>query len=207
MIVLAKNVYYLAEHFGKYEKTIAIVSIILTLFVFEKFSPSTLGQINYIIPYKNKVTMQYEEAKAKGQRDVVVSKFEFLQWIHREDGINIDNFFPELIYKMPVNALIAQYYGFDRVTAIADNEYLIEIQVDTEGINKYYVIDIETGEEVQEMEYDNFVRYPIPKDKLGKHKLESEDGKLEDIVLDYKVQYVGGELTKDEVKVEDLIIK
>lgn len=175
MIVLAKNVYYLAEHFGKYEKTIAIVSIILTLFVFEKFSPSTLGQINYIIPYKNKVTMQYEEAKAKGQRDVVVSKFEFLQWIHREDGINIDNFFPELIYKMPVNALIAQYYGFDRVTAIADNEYLIEIQVDTEGINKYYVIDIETGEEVQEMEYDNFVRYPIPKDKLGKHKLESED--------------------------------
>lgn len=207
MIVLAKNVYYLAEHFEKYEKTIAIVSIILTLFVFEKFSPSTLGQINYIIPYKNKVTMQYEEAKAKGQRDVVVSKFEFLQWIHREDGINIDNFFPELIYKMPVNALIAQYYGFDRVTAIADNEYLIEIQVDTEGINKYYVIDIETGEEVQEMEYDNFVRYPIPKDKLGKHKLESEDGKLEDIVLDYKVQYVGGELTKDEVKVEDLIIK
>ena len=207
MIVLAKNVYYLAEYFGKYEKTIAIVSIILTLFVFEKFSPSTLGQINYIIPYKNKVTMQYEEAKAKGQRDVVVSKFEFLQWIHREDGINIDNFFPELIYKMPVNALIAQYYGFDRVTAIADNEYLIEIQVDTEGINKYYVIDIETGEEVQEMEYDNFVRYPIPKDKLGKHKLESEDGKLEDIVLDYKVQYVGGELTKDEVKVEDLIIK
>lgn len=207
MIVLAKNVYYLAEHFEKYEKTIAIVSIILTLFVFEKFSPSTLGQINYIIPYKNKVTMQYEEAKAKGQRDVVVSKFEFLQWIHREDGINIDNFFPEFIYKMPVNALIAQYYGFDRVTAIADNEYLIEIQVDTEGINKYYVIDIETGEKVQEMEYDNFVRYPIPKDKLGKHKLESEDGKLEDIVLDYKVQYVGGELTKDEVKVEDLIIK
>ena len=170
---------------------------------------------NTLVDYANEYDMQnyyfnnqmFEEAKAKGQRDVVVSKFEFLQWIHREDGINIDNFFPELIYKMPVNALIAQYYGFDRVTAIADNEYLIEIQVDTEGINKYYVIDIETGEEVQEMEYDNFVRYPIPKDKLGKHKLESEDGKLEDIVLDYKVQYVGGELTKDEVKVEDLIIK
>ena len=60
---------------------------------------------------------------------------------------------------------------------IGNEEYLIEVQVDTEGINKYEVIDIETGEAVQKMEYDNFVRYPIPKDKLGKHKLESEDGK------------------------------
>lgn len=207
MIVLAKNVYYLAEHFEKFEKTIAIISIILTLFVFEKFSPSTLGQINYIIPYKNKITAQYEEAKSKGEKDVVVSKFEYLQWIHREDGINIDNFFPELIYKMPVNVLIAQYYGFDRVTAIGDNEYLIEIQVDTEGINKYEVIDIETGEAVQKMEYDNFVRYPIPKEKLGKHKLKAVDGSLTEIVLDYQVQYVGGELTKDQVSIDDLIIK
>ena len=57
------------------------------------------------------------------------------------------------------------------------------------------------------MEYDNFVRYPIPKDKLGKHKLKAEDGNLEELVLDYQVQFVGGELTKEEVKIEDLIIK
>lgn len=207
MIVLAKNVYYIAENFKKYEKTIAVISILLTLFVFGKFSPSTLGQINYIIPYKEKITAQYEEAKEKGEKDVVVSKFEFLQWIHREDTINIDNFFPEFIYKMPVNVLIAQYYGFDRVTAIGDNEYLIEVQVDTEGINKYEVIDIETGENVQKMEYDNFVRYSIPKEKLGKHKLKAVDGNLEEIVLDYKVQFVGGELTKEQVSIGDLIIK
>lgn len=207
MIVLAKNVYYLAERFGNYEKSIAVISIVLTLFVFERFSPSTLGQINYIIPYKEKITAQYEDAKAKGEKDVVVSKFEFLQWIHREDGVNIDNFFPELIYKMPVNVLIAQYYGFDRVTAIGDDEYLIEVQVDTEGINKYEVIDIETGEAVQKMEYDNFVRYPIPKEKLGKHKLKAVDGNIEELVLDYQVQFVGGELTKEQISIEDLIIK
>ena len=45
----------------------------------------------YMIPYTAKVTSQYEEAKAKGEKDVVVSEFEFLQWIHREDGINIYN--------------------------------------------------------------------------------------------------------------------
>lgn len=207
MIVLAKNVYYLAEKFKNYEKTIAVISILLTLFVFGRFSPSTLGQINYIIPYKEKVTAQYEAAKARGEKDVVVSQFEFLQWIHREDGINIYNFFPELIYKMPVNVIIAQYYGFDRVTAIGDDEYLIEVQVDTEGINKYEVIDVETGEVEQEMEYDNFIRYPISKDKLGKHKLRAVDGNLEEIVLDYKVQIVGGELTKEQVSIEELIIK
>ena len=207
MIVLAKNVYYLAEKFGKYEKTIALVSILLTLVVFGRFSPSTLGQINYIIPYKEKVTSQYEDAKSKGEKDVVVSEFEFLQWIHREDGINIYNFFPEFIYKMPVNVLIAQYYGFDRVTAIGDDEYLIEIQVDTEGINEYEVIDIDTGETVQEMEYDNFARYSIPKDKLKKYKLKAIDKNIEEIVLDYQVQFVGGRLTKEQVSIEDLIIK
>lgn len=207
MIVLAKNVYYLAENFKKYEKTIAVISISLTLFVFGRFSPSTLGQINYIIPYKEKVTAQYEEAKARGEKDVVVSQFEFLQWIHREDGINIYNFFPELIYKMPVNVIIAQYYGFDRITAIGDDEYLIEVQVDTEGINKYEVIDIETGEVEQEMEYDNFIRYPIPKEKLGKHKLRAVDANIGEIVLDYQVQFVGGRLTKEQVSIEDLIIK
>lgn len=207
MIVLAKNVYYLAEKFGKYEKTIAVISILLTLFVFGRFSPSTLGQINYIIPYKAKVTSQYEEAKAKGEKDVVVSEFEFLQWIHREDGINIYNFFPEFIYKMPVNVLIAQYYGFDRVTAIGDDEYLIEIQVDTQGINEYEVIDIDTGEVVQELEYDNFARYSIPKEKLKKHKLKAVNNDIEEIVLDYQVQFVGGRLTKEQVSIEDLIIK
>ena len=207
MIVLAKNVYYLAEKFGKYEKTIAVISILLTLFVFGRFSPSTLGQINYIIPYKAKVTSQYEEAKAKGEKDVVVSEFEFLQWIHREDGINIYNFFPEFIYKMPVNVLIAQYYGFDRVTAIGDDEYLIEIQVDTQGINEYEVIDIDTGEVVQELEYDNCARYSIPKEKLKKYKLKAVNNNIEEIVLDYQVQFVGGRLTKEQVSIEDLIIK
>lgn len=207
MIVLAKNIYYLAEKFKKYEKTIAVISILLTLFVFGRFSPSTLGQINYIIPYKEKITAQYENAKAKGEKDVVVSKFEFLQWIHREDGINIYNFFPELVYKMPVNVVVSQYYGFDRVTAIGDDEYLIEIQVDTNGINNYEVIDIETGEIIQEMEYDNFIIYTIKKDKIGKHKLSAVEGSLKEIVLDYQIKFVGGKLEREQVSIEELIMK
>ncbi len=206
MIVFSKNVCFIAEYFKKYEKTMAVISIILTLFVFGKFSPSTLGQINYIIPYKTKVTSQYEEAKEKGEKDVVVSKFEYGQWIHADDWINVANFFPEFDYHMPVNALISMYYGFDRITAVRDDEYLIEITVDTEGLNNYDVIDIETGKNVGKYEYDNVIRYSIPKEKIGKFLLDGRKNNLKNLVLDYKVRYVGGQLSKDEIKLDDLLL-
>ena len=111
------------------------------------------------------------------------------------------------MYQMPVNVLIAQYYGFDRVTAIADDEYLLEIQVNTEGINEYEVIDIDSGEIIQEMEYDNLIRYTIPKEMLTKYKLRAVNGNLNDIILDYKIRYVGGSLNKEQVNLDELIIK
>ena len=95
--------------------------------------------------------------------------------------------------------------GVDHAAIATESKVVAKLK--SEGINKYEVIDIETGEAVQKMEYDNFVRYPIPKEKLGKHKLKAVDGSLEEIVLDYQVQFVGGNLTKEQVSIEDLIIK
>ncbi len=164
------------------------------------------GQINYIIPYKNKVTKQYEEAVQRGEKDVLVSKFEYANWIHQEDWINIANFFPEFNYHMPVNALISNYYGFDRLTAIGDVDYLIELEVDTEGINNYTLIDKTTETEIQHMEYDNHIRYCIPQDQLGKYVLDCRENGLADKILDFKVKYIGGELSKEEVSINDLII-
>lgn len=206
MIPFAKNVVYIAKYFEKYEKTIAIVSIVLTLIIFRKYSPSTLAQIRYIIPYKEKVTTEYEEAAQRGEKDVLVSRFDYSQWIHIEDWINIHNFFPEFNSGMPVNVFISMYYGFDRVTAIGDEEYLIELTVDTEGINTYFVLEKETGIQVHMMEYDNNIRYTIPKDKLGSYVLNCKVNDLEDKILDYKVRFIGGELSKDEVSINDLII-
>lgn len=206
MIVLARNIVIIAENLKKYSFLIAIVSICLTLIVFGKFSPSTLGQINYIIPYKEKVISEYEKAKENGEKDVLVSKFEYLNWIHADDYINIANFFPEFDYHMPVNALISQYYGFNRLTAIGDNEYLIEIEVDTEGINPYEVIDKTTKKSIQYMEYDEFIRYTIPKDKLGEYVLDCRNNNLKDKILNYKIRYIGGEIEKQEIKLDSLII-
>lgn len=205
MIVFARNVYIISEKIEKNYILIGVLSIIFSLIVFGKFSPSTLGQINYIIPYKEKVTAQYEEAQSKGEKDVLVSKFEFINWIHKDDYINISNFFPEFDYHMPVNALISQYYGFDRVTAISDNDYLIELEVDTEGINPYYVIDKQTGENIYTMEYDNFIRYTVPKEKFGEYLLDCRENGLEDKIINCTIRYIGGEMSQDEISLEDLI--
>ena len=206
MIVFARNIVIISESLKKYNLLIAIISIVFSLIVFGKFSPSTLGQINYIIPYKDKVTSEYEQALANGEKDVLVSKFEYANWIHAEDWINIANFFPEFDYHMPVNALISQYYGFDRLTAIGDNDYLIEIEVDTDGINPYELIDKETKTSIQYMEYDEFIRYTIPKDKLGEYVLDCRKNNLKDKILSYKVRFIGGELENTDINLEQLII-
>lgn len=206
MIVFARNIVIISKELNKYNILIAIISIICSLIVFGKFSPSTLGQINYIIPYKDKVTSEYEQALANGEKDVLVSKFEYANWIHAEDWINIANFFPEFDYHMPVNALISQYYGFDRLTAIGDNDYLIEIEVDTDGINPYELIDKETKTAIQYMEYDEFIRYTIPKDKLGEYVLDCRKNNLKDKILSYKVRFIGGELANTDINLEQLII-
>ena len=206
MIVFARNIVVISKELNKYNILIAIISIICSLIVFGKFSPSTLGQINYIIPYKDKVTSEYEQALANGEKDVLVSKFEYANWIHAEDWINIANFFPEFDYHMPVNALISQYYGFDRLTAIGDNDYLIEIEVDTDGINPYELIDKETKTSIQYMEYDEFIRYTIPKDKLGEYVLDCRKNNLKDKILSYKVRFIGGALANTDINLEQLII-
>lgn len=205
MIVLANNVIEIAKHFEKYNVVIAAISIILTLVVFGRYSPSTLAQINYIIPYKQKVTEQYEKASQNGEKDVLVSQFEYLPWIHREDYINIDNFFPDFNWKMPTNALISMYYGFDRVTAMSEEEYLIELQTTTEGINEYFVLDTETNEVVLQFEYDNEIRFSIPKEKIGIWKLDCRANKLIEKITDYQVRYIGGEIT-DQVGLDQLLI-
>ncbi len=207
MIVFSKNISIIAENLKENNILIAIISIVVGLMVFGHFSPSTLAQINYIIPYKEKVTIQYEKAVEQGEKDVLVSKFDYLNWIHKEDWINISNFFPEFDYHMPVNRVISEYYGFNRITAIGDDEYLIEIDVDTEGINRYKVIEKETEIPIQNIEYDEHIRYSIPKDKLGKYVLDCRENNLSSKILNYNVKYIGGRLSDTEVNINDLIIK
>ena len=58
------------------------------------------------------------------------------------------------------------------------------------------------------MEYANEIEFTIPKDKLGKFVLNCKVNDVEDLILDYKVKAIGGiELSKEEVSIDDLIVK
>ena len=205
-IVLAKNVTIIADYFDEKNVIMALVSIILTLFVFGKYSPSTLAQIRYIFPFKHNVTAEYEEAVKNGEKDVVVTAFKYLPWIHVYDYINIHNFFPEYNYHMPVNAIISMYYDFDRITAIGEDEYLVEIVVDKEGINPYEVIEKETEKNIYTMEYDNEIRFTVPKDKLGNYLLDCRKNDVQNKIISYRVRSIEEDITEN-VKLEQLIIK
>ncbi len=207
MIIFAKNIQVIFEKMDRHFIIVAGLSIILSLFVFARFSPSTLADINYLIPYKNKVTKQYEMAAQNGERNVVVSAFDKEQWIHKEDYINISNFFPVLDWNWPTNQLICRYYGFDKITAVGDDEYLIEIEMDREGIYPYDLIDIDTSKNVGHIEYDNLIRYNIPKEKLGKFKIDFRKDNLSSKIKRIKIRYVGGELDENTYSVEDIVMK
>ena len=134
VMIISCNIPIIAKKFEKYYGVIAVVSIALTLIIFRRYSPSTLAQIRYILPYKYALTQRLEEAAERGDKQALVPEFKYMEWIHREDFINIDNFFVEWNSDMPINRMTAMYYGFDKVTAIGEDEYLIQLKVDTEGI-------------------------------------------------------------------------
>jgi hypothetical protein len=208
VMIVSCNIPIIVKRFEKYYGFIAVVSMALTLIIFRRYSPSTLAQIRYILPYKYALTQRLEEAAERGEKQALVPEFKYMEWIHREDFINIDNFFVEWNSDMPINRMTAMYYGFDKVTAIGEDEYLIQLKVDTEGINTYFVIDKTTGIQQHMMEYANEIEYTIPKDQLGNFVLNCKVNDLEDKILDYKVKAMDGiELSKEEVSIDDLIIK
>ena len=72
---------------------------------------------------------------------------------------------------------------------MGDNEYLIEIEVDTEGINEYDIIDVTTGENVGHMEYDNLIRYTISKEQLKEFKIDFRKNFSTVSCLSFKIDF------------------
>ena len=100
---------------------------------------------------------------------------------------------------LPVTRLMKLKYN-------CDNEYLIELTVDTEGINPYSVYDVNAEQFTLTFEYDELIRFSIPKDKFKIWKLDCRENDIENLVIDYKVRYVGGDVSKDECTLDDLLL-
>ena len=81
-----------------------------------------------------------------------------------------------------------------------------ELTVDTEGINTYAVYDVELDTTPLWFEYDNLIRFSMPKDKFKIWKLDCRENGLKDLVLDCKIRYVGGNLSEDEYTLDDILL-
>lgn len=201
IIVTATNIQFIAEHFQKYNKSIIIVSCILTIIVFARMLPNTYSAIRYIFPYKLKVTEQLEEAQAKGEKDVVVSKFLFTDKIHREDLINIDNFFIDTSTGHGVNVYLSLYYKFDLIRAISDIDYLIEIDTDIAQTIDYGIINKDTLELISVVPASDKICFTIPKEKLGTYVVDCRDKDLRSHVKDLRIRAVGEEIENPDLEI------
>ena len=213
-VVLADNTYKIFENIKELKisdkKKIIIApifSIVIGLVVFGRFSPSTLADINYLIPYKDMVYEEYYRNAILANHDVLVPEFKYMQWIHKDDEINISNFFPELNYRMPTNATIAQYYGFDRVTAIDSDSVLVEIKMDNEDPHTFKVND-EAGNNIYWFEYTDEVRFTVKKNQIGNWKLDLSKDSLKNKIESIRVRDLDKEYIENEdYKLDDFILK
>lgn len=201
IIVTVTNLQFMTEHFQQYKKSIIAVSSIATIIVFARMLPNTYSAIRYIFPYKLKVTEQLEEAQAKGEKDVVVSKFLFTDKIHREDLINIDNFFIDTSTGHGVNVYLSLYYKFDCIRAISDIDYLIEIDTDIDQTIDYGIINKDTLELISIVPASDKICFTIPKEKLGTYVVDCRDKDLRSHVKSVRIRAVGEELENPDLEI------
>lgn len=200
IIIAATNVQVVCEHFKEYKKTIIAVCCLVTIIVFARILPSTYSAVRYIFPYKLKVTKQLEEARNNGEKDVVVSRFLFMDKIHREDFINIDNFFIDFSTGHGVNVYLSLYYKFDRIRSISDIDYLIEIDTDiTENVD-YGIINKDTLELIQIVSASDKIAFAIPKEKFGTYVVDCRDKDLRSHVKSVRVRAVGEEMENPDIE-------
>ncbi len=200
IVVVATNTQVIVEHFKEYKRTLIAVSIILISLVFARMLPNTYAAFRYLLPYKIKVTRQLEEAQKKGEKDVVVSKFLFLDKIHREDFINIDNFFIDFSTGHGVNTYLSLYYKFDCIRAISDIDYLVEIDTDlTENID-YGIINRETLELINIVNAGEKICFAIPKAQYGTYVIDCRDKDLRSHVKSIRVRAVGEEMKHPDLE-------
>ena len=200
IIIMTTNVQVISQHISSHKKTLIGVSFLVTILVFGKMLPTTYSDIRYILPYKIKMTKQLEEAKQNGEKDVIVSKFLFMDKIRREDLINIDNFFIETNRDSVVNVYLSLYYGFDCVRAISDIDYLIEIDTDiTENVD-YGILNKNTLELISIVTASDKICFTIPKQQLGTYVVDCRDKDLRSHVKSVRIRAVGEEIEHPDLE-------
>lgn len=199
--IIAANCQIIANHYTERQKIYWSVCVISTLVVFAHMLPTTYADVRYILPYKIKLTHQLEQAQENGDKDVVVSKFLFMDKIRREDLINVDNFFLETSTTSVVNTFLALYYKFDCIRAISDADYLIEIDTDITQNVDYGIVNKDTMDLISIITASDKICFTIPKDQLGTYVVDCRDKDLRSHVKKVRIRAVGEEIQNPDIEI------
>lgn len=198
--IVTANSQVITEHYSKNKKIYWGVCCLVTIIAFARMLPTTYSDIRYILPYKIKFTRQLEQAKESGQKDVVVSKFLFMDKICREDLINVDNFFLETSTQSVVNTYLSLYYQFDQIRAISDADYLIEIDTDIAQNVDYGIVNKNTLELICIVNASDKICFTIPKKQLGTYVVDCRDKDVRSHVKNVRIRAVGEEIENPDLE-------
>ncbi len=198
--IIVANSQIIMAHYATHKKISIMVACVATILVFAHLLPTTYSDVRYILPYKIKLTHQLEQAQENGEKDVVVSKFLFMDKICREDLINVDNFFLETSTTSVVNTFLALYYKFDCIRAISDADYLIEIDTDITQNVDYGIVNKDTLELISIITASDKICFTIPKEMLGTYVVDCRDKDLRTHVKKVRIRAVGEEMQNPDLE-------
>lgn len=200
IIIATTNIQLIVKHFAQYKKSLIAIAAIITIVVFARMLPTTYSDIRYLLPYKLKLTNQLTEAKKNGDKDVIVSKFLFMDKIRREDLINIDNFFIDTDSNTVVNTYLSLYYRFDCIRAISDIDYFVEIETDITEPVDYGILNKDTLELISIVTASDKICFTIPKEQLGTYVVDCRDKDLRSHVKSVRIRAVGEEMQNPDLE-------
>ncbi len=198
--IVAANSQTIVSHSLESKKVYIWVCSILTIVAFAQMLPTTYSDVRYILPYKIKLTKQLEQARDNGEKDVIVSKFLFMDKICREDLINVDNFFLETSTASVVNTYLSLYYKFDCIRAISDADYFIEIDTDITQNVDYGILNKDTLELISIVPASDKICFTIPKEQLGTYVVDCRDKDLRSHVKNVRIRAVGEEMPNPDLE-------
>ena len=113
---------------------------------------------------------------------------------------NIDNFFITTESNSVVNTYLSLYYKFDRISAISDIDYLVEIETDITQNVDYGIVNKDTLELIQVVTASDKLIFTIPKAQFGTYVVDCRDKDLRSHVKSVRVRAVGEEMQNPDIE-------
>lgn len=160
------------------KKLVIAFNMILTILVGYNLITNIAISQNYMKPYKEKMQTQIQIAQSKGEKKVILSRFDYASKINNSRRNILLNFAPTSFKENIINTYMATYYGFDTVEAIGENEYLIKIQLSENIENKSFDLVNMQNEKVRDsLVYEpnttiNEIEFIILKEELENVKID-----------------------------------